>query len=241
VFYFIRRDRLFITKKKEMNFLKKDELRIFLKRNKPIWDNFLLVMAIIFLVVYALPAFNPNLTLSEQENINVIQLFCWIVFALDIIIGISFSSNKKQYLKTHPLEIAAVLLPFLRPLRLLRFISVGSLVIQKISVGKSVGITLKLTIASIFLAFIAAVEITQAERTAPEGNIKTIGDGLWWAISTVTTVGYGDRFPTTNQGRLIALGLMLLGVSLIGVISATMAAWFVRMMQKDDESQKLQK
>jgi voltage-gated potassium channel len=64
---------------------------------------------------------------------------------------------------------------------------------------------------------------------------------LWWAISTVTTVGYGDRFPTTNQGRLIALGLMLLGVSLIGVISATMAAWFVRMMQKDDESQKLQK
>ncbi len=224
-----------------MNFLKKDELRVFLKRNKPIWDNFLLVMAIVFLVVYALPAFKSNLTLSEQENINIIQLFCWIVFALDIIIGISFSRNKKQYLKTHPLEIAAVLLPFLRPLRLLRFISVGSLVIQKISVGKSVGITLKLTIASIFLAFIAAVEITQAERTAPEGNIKTIGDGLWWAISTVTTVGYGDRFPTTSQGRLIALGLMLLGVSLIGVISATMAAWFVRMMQKDDESQKLQK
>ena len=98
-----------------MNFLKKDELRVFLKRNKPIWDNFLLVMAIVFLVVYALPAFKSNLTLSEQENINSIQLFCWIVFALDIIIGISFSRNKKQYLKTHPLEIAAVLLPFLRP------------------------------------------------------------------------------------------------------------------------------
>jgi voltage-gated potassium channel len=94
---------------------------------------------------------------------------------------------------------------------------------------------LKLTIASIFLAFIAAIEITQAERLAPSGNIKNIGDGLWWAISTVTTVGYGDRFPTTSQGRLIALGLMLLGVSLIGVISATMAAWFVRMMQKDEE------
>jgi len=126
-----------------MSFLKKDKLRVFLKRNKPIWDNFLLVMAIIFLVVYALPAFNPNLTLSQQENINVIQLFCWIVFALDIVIGIYFSSNKKQYIKTHPLEIAAVLLPFLRPLRLLRFISVGSLVIHKISIGKSVGITLK--------------------------------------------------------------------------------------------------
>ena len=216
-----------------MNFLKKDKLRVFLKRNKPIWDNFLLVMAIIFLVVYALPAFNPNLTLSEQKNINVIQLFCWIVFALDIVIGISFSRNKKHYLKTHPLEIAAVLLPFLRPLRLLRFISVGSLVIQKISVGKSVGITLKLTIASIFLAFIAAVEITQAERTAPEGNIKTIGDGLWWAITTVTTVGYGDRFPITSTGRVLAVCLMVVGISLMGVITASVAAWFVKMSQDE--------
>jgi voltage-gated potassium channel len=218
----------------------KDKLKVLLRKYKPIWDNFLLFMAIIFLVVYSLPAFNPNLSLNEQENINVIQWFCWIIFALDVFIGFSFSTNKKNYLKTHPLEIAAVLLPFLRPLRLLRFISVGSLVIQKISIGKSVGITLKLTITSIFLAFIAAVEVTLAERAVPEGNIKTIGDGLWWAITTVTTVGYGDRFPTTNQGRLIALGLMLLGVSLIGVISATMAAWFVRMMQKDDESQKLE-
>lgn len=211
-------------------------LRIFLKKYKSIWDNFLLFLAILFLIVYSLPAFNANLSLTAQENINVIQWFCWVVFALDVIVGLTFSKSKTQYLKSHPLELLATLLPFLRPLRLLRFISVGSLVIQKISIGRSVGITLRLTIASIFLAFIAAVEITQAERNAPEGNIKTIVDGLWWAISTVTTVGYGDRYPTTNQGRLIALGLMLLGVSLIGVISATMAAWFVRTMQKDDEA-----
>ena len=213
----------------------KNDLRIFLKKYKPIWDYFLLFMALVFLIVYALPAFNANLSSSAQENINVVQWFCWIVFAIDVLLGFSFARNKKQYLKSHPLEIVAVLLPFLRPLRLLRFISVGSLVVQKVAIGRSVGITIRLTIASIFLAFIAAVEITQAERSAPDGNIKTIVDGLWWAISTVTTVGYGDRFPTTNQGRLIALGLMLLGVSLIGVISATMAAWFVRLMQKDDE------
>ena len=218
-----------------MKKIDKSKIKANLKNKKNIWDNFLLIMALIFLVVYALPAFDSNLSLEAQEDINIIQWFCWTIFALDIIIGLIFTSNIRHYLKTHPLEIAAVLLPFLRPLRLLRFISVGSLVIQKISIGKSVGITLKLTIASIFLAFIAAIEITQAERLAPSGNIKNIGDGLWWAISTVTTVGYGDRFPTTSQGRLIALGLMLLGVSLIGVISATMAAWFVRMMQKDEE------
>lgn len=212
-----------------------DNLKLILKKYKNIWDYFLLFMALVFLVVYSLPAFNPNLSSNSQENINVIQWFCWTVFALDVLIGITFAKSKKLYLKSHPLEIVAILLPFLRPLRLLRFISVGALVVQKVSVGKSVGITIRLAITSIFLAFIAAVEMTQVERVAPNGNIKTIGDGLWWALTTVTTVGYGDKYPTTNQGKLIALGIMLLGISLVGVISATMAAWFVRTMQKDDE------
>jgi voltage-gated potassium channel len=212
------------------------KLRIFLKNNKPYWDYFLLFLAIVFLVVYSWPAFDASLSVNAQENINVIQWFCWIVFALDVVIGLTFAKSRKQYLKSHPLEIIAILLPFLRPLRLLRFISVGALVVQRVSVGKSVGITIRLAITSIFLAFIAAVEMTQVERVAPNGNIKTIGDGLWWALTTVTTVGYGDKYPTTNQGKLIALGIMLLGISLVGVISATMAAWFVRTMQKDDES-----
>ena len=202
---------------------------------KNIWDYFLLFIAIVFLIVYSYPAFVPNLSINSQENINIIQWFCWFIFALDIAIGFTLAQNKKNYLKSHPIELLAVLLPFLRPLRLLRFISVGSLVIQKVAMGKSVGITLRLAIASLFLAFIAAVEITQVERNAPNGNIKTIWDGLWWAFTTVTTVGYGDKFPTTTQGRLIALGLMLIGISLIGVISATLAAWFVRMMQKENE------
>jgi voltage-gated potassium channel len=212
-----------------------EKLKLLLIKYKGIWDYFLLFMALVFLVVYSLPAFNANLSSDAQVKINVIQWFSWIVFALDVIIGITFSSSKLNYLKSHPLELAAVVLPFLRPLRLLRFISVGALVIQKISVGKSVGITIRLAVTSIFLAFIAAVEVTQVERVAPNGNIKTIGDGLWWALTTVTTVGYGDKYPTTGQGKLIALGIMLLGISLVGVISATMAAWFVRTMQKDDE------
>lgn len=203
---------------------------------KTIWEYFLLTLALIFLVAYSWPAFNINLSIEAQENINIIQWFCWFIFALDLIIGFIRAPEKKIFLKSHPLEIIAVLLPFLRPLRLLRFISVGSLVVQKIAIGKSVGITVRLAIASLFLSYIAAIEITQAERNAPNGNIQTIWDGLWWAFTTVTTVGYGDRYPTTTEGRLIALGLMLLGISLIGVISATLAAWFVRLMQKDDES-----
>ncbi|MFZ9227909.1 MAG: potassium channel family protein [Candidatus Nanopelagicales bacterium] len=201
-----------------------------------LWEYFLIALAIIFLVVYSLPAFNQNLSIEAQENINIIQWFCWLVFAIDLIYRFVKAENKKIFIKTHPLEIIAVLIPFLRPLRLLRLISVGSLVIQKISIGKSVAITVRLAIISIFMSYIAAIEITQAERNAPNGNIESIWDGLWWALTTITTVGYGDRYPTTTEGRLIALGLMLLGISLLGVISATLAAWFIRVMQKDDEA-----
>jgi voltage-gated potassium channel len=55
-------------------------------------------------------------------------------------------------------------------------------------------------------------------------NIKTFGDALWWALSTMTTVGYGDRYPTTGEGRLVAGGLMLAGVALLGVITASLAS-----------------
>ena len=133
----------------------------------------------------------------------------------------------------HPLEVAAALLPFLRPLRLLRVISFGSLVIQKVAVGRQFAITIKVIITSIFVAYISAVQITIIERDIDGSNIKNFGDGLWWAITTVTTVGYGDRFPTTTEGRFLAVGLMIMGISLMGVITASVASWFVKMGQNE--------
>jgi voltage-gated potassium channel len=90
-------------------------------------------------------------------------------------------------------------------------------------------------LASIFVAYISAIQITIAERTVDGSNIKNFGDGLWWAITTVTTVGYGDRYPTTTEGRLIAIALMIMGISLMGVITASVAAWFVKMGQEDSQ------
>ena len=126
----------------------------------------------------------------------------------------------------------------LRPLRLLRLISFGSLVLEKVSIGKSLGITIKVILTTLFFGYIAAIQITIVERSSPSGNIKNFGDGLWWAFTTITTVGYGDRYPTTTEGRVLAVCLMVLGISLLGVISATIAAWFVRLMQNEEQSKK---
>ena len=196
-----------------------------------VWNETLTFLALAFLVAFSYPALVNPVPSSTQTLLNIVQWVSWIAFATDLIYGLINAKNKKQYLKKHPLEVAAVLLPFLRPLRLLRVISFGSLVIQKVAVGRQFAITIKVIITSIFVAYISAVQITIIERDIDGSNIKNFGDGLWWAITTVTTVGYGDRFPTTTEGRFLAVGLMIMGISLMGVITASVASWFVKMGQ----------
>jgi voltage-gated potassium channel len=196
-----------------------------------VWNETLTFLALAFLVAFSYPAFVNPVPSSTQTLLNIVQWVSWIAFAADLIYGLFKAKDKKKYLMKHPLEVAAVLLPFLRPLRLLRVISFGSLVIQKVAVGRQFAITIKVIITSIFVAYISAVQITIIERDIDGSNIKNFGDGLWWAITTVTTVGYGDRFPTTTEGRFLAVGLMIMGISLMGVITASVASWFVKMGQ----------
>nr|MBA3233489.1 two pore domain potassium channel family protein [Propionibacteriales bacterium] len=77
------------------------------------------------------------------------------------------------------------------------------------------------------VVFVAAVAMLDAERGAADANIESFGDAAWWAVTTMTTVGYGDRFPVTTEGRLIASALMLAGIALLGVVTAALASWFV--------------
>ena len=194
-----------------------------------IWNEILTTLALCFLVAFSYPAFNEDISPSIKTRIEAVQWICWLAFAVDLVYGIWTADNKKNYLKRHPLEIASVLLPFLRLLRLMRVISFGGLAIQKVAVGRQIAITFKVVLTSIFIAYISAVQITITERAVEGSNIKNFGDGLWWAITTVTTVGYGDRYPTTTEGRFLAVLLMLMGISLVGVITASVAAWFVKL------------
>jgi voltage-gated potassium channel len=203
---------------------------------KKIWNETLTLLALAFLVAFSIPAFLPNISNSTQAQIEIIQWVCWFAFALDLVAGLISADRKKQYLFRHPLEIASVFLPFLRPLRLMRVISFGSLAIQKIAIGRQFAITVKVAITAVFVAYISAVQITISERNVDGSNIKSFEDGLWWAVTTVTTVGYGDRFPTTTEGRLLAVLLMLVGISLVGVITASVASWFVKLSQEETKN-----
>ena len=198
-----------------------------------LWNEVLTFLAIAFLIAFSYPAFNENVSTGRQSLIDVVQWVCWVAFAADLVYGIWNAESKVAYLKKHPLEVMSVVLPFLRPLRLLRVISFGGLAIQKIAIGRQFAITVKVVITALFIAYISAVQITIAERGAEGSNIKDFGDGIWWAFTTVTTVGYGDRFPITGEGRFLAVLLMIMGISLVGVITASVASWFVKMSNNE--------
>ena len=89
--------------------------------------------------------------------------------------------------------------------------------------------------AAVTAVALGSITVLDAEQDAKGANITTFGDALWWARTTVATVGYGDRFPVTVQGRVVAVGLMLVGIALVGAVTATIAAWLVSQVEQERE------
>lgn len=82
-------------------------------------------------------------------------------------------------------------------------------------------------LAAAVVVFAGVAAIYGFERHAAGSTIHSYGDALWWAVVTVTTVGYGDRYPVTADGRGVAVVLMLVGIGLLGIVTANVAAFFV--------------
>ena len=85
------------------------------------------------------------------------------------------------------------------------------------------------------LAFCSALAVLDAERNSQEANIVDFGDAIWWAVTTMTTVGYGDHYPVTGVGRLVGFGLMVGGIALLGTVTATLASWLVEAVAAEKE------
>ncbi|MDQ1704372.1 MAG: voltage-gated potassium channel, partial [Frankiaceae bacterium] len=93
--------------------------------------------------------------------------------------------------------------------------------------------------AAALIVVVIGTVVLNAERDAAGSNIHSFGDALWWAAPTVTTVGYGDRYPVTGLGRALAVVLMVTGIAVLGVVTAAVAAWFVRVSQGPEDADQL--
>ena len=98
-------------------------------------------------------------------------------------------------------------------------------------------ITLYTAGSASLLIFTSALATLDAERHEPGTSIRTFGQALWWALTTITTIGYGDTVPVSTEGRFIAALLMIGGVALIGVVTATLASWIVSLVEEENAEQ----
>jgi voltage-gated potassium channel len=95
-------------------------------------------------------------------------------------------------------------------------------------------IPIVMTAAALLMIVIMGAAILDIERNAPNSNIKTPMDALWWGLVTITTIGYGDRYPVTTEGRLVAGILIIFGVAMISTITASFAAWILSQTDSED-------
>jgi voltage-gated potassium channel len=195
-------------------------------------------VALLFLAAYAWPILDVGLDRGWRRACGFVQGAAWVIFVVDYVARVWVARDRRQYFTKHILDLLIVALPALRPLRLLRLVVLFRVLNRKAAASLRGRVPLYVSISAMTLVFCAALAVLDAERAAPGANIKNFGDAIWWAIVTVTTVGYGDHFPVTVQGRFVAGGLMIGGVALIGVVTASFAAWFIdRVRDEEDETQ----
>ncbi|SPT53787.1 Voltage-gated potassium channel [Actinomyces bovis] len=192
--------------------------------------------ALVFLATYTWEVL-ADLRGEARDSVELILSGIWVLFTADYLIRLWLAPDRKEWALGHLPEAAAVILPMLRPLRLLRLVTLIGILQRKAGAALQGRIALYTAANVSLLAFVAALAALDAERHAPHATITSFGDALWWAITTITTVGYGDLSPVTTGGRLVAVLLMIGGVALIGVVTATLASWIVALVTEENDEQ----
>ena len=186
-------------------------------------------VALIFLAAYAIDV----LAQPRGPAMEIIAWAAWLIFALDYAARLLLSGDRWRWFYRHLFDLAIVALPVLRPLRLVRLVILIS-ALQRAAGSAIRGRVVVYTVSgAVLLAVVASLAVLDAERGTPGAHITDFGQALWWSITTITTVGYGDMTPVTTTGRVIAVLLMIGGITLVGSITATLASWIVERVTDD--------
>ena len=191
-----------------------------------------------FLIAYAWPILDPLLNPDVRTSLAIASWTVWAAFALDFGIRLILAEHRSTYARKHWYDVALICLPMLRPLRLLRLLALARVLNRAATRNLAERVTVYVVGTAIAAVGLGALAVLDAEQNAPGANITTFSNALWWAATTVTTVGYGDHYPVTTTGRVVALALMLVGIAVMGSVTAAIAAWFVQNLNQqsgDDE------
>lgn len=183
-----------------------------LKTRKP-----LNVASVVVIPVYVIESITRNESNPASWVFLALQVLIQVSMAVDLAIRMVLSRRPVLYLSRHKLDALAIGVP---PLRAIGDVTSVRGVLRRKGV-------LRFTVFSSALIAVCALVVFGAERNAPDATIDSLNDAIWWAIVTTTTIGYGDVVPITQEGRAMAVILMMLGIVILAVATANVSAYFV--------------
>ena len=148
----------------------------------------------------------------------------WMLFLIDLVAKLVIAPNKIAFLRSNWIDVLLVVIPWLRPLRLIRVVVVAVRVYKTHTRLAKLDLLIIYTLVMI-ISSATIVGILERGQSSP---FLTYHDTLWWAVVTITTVGYGDFVPVTAGGRIVALILMWGGIAIFGALTANLASFFVK-------------
>jgi voltage-gated potassium channel len=209
------------------------------------YDIFMLALCVWALGLLAVSTFSRWSDSTRQVLTYADNLVCGL-FLIDFGVSLYRAPRKGHYLMTWGWIDLLSSLPFLdvlrwgraaRMLRLLRLFRglKSAWTLTSFVVGRRAESTLLAsTVVALLVIVTASISVLQFEVPAG-GNIASGQDAMWWAVTTMTTVGYGDRYPITSEGRIVGVFLMVTGVGLFGVLSGAVASWFLSPAAKESD------
>jgi voltage-gated potassium channel len=201
------------------------------------YQIFMLVLCLYALTILAIQAAAP-INPSTVAILDYADFAVCLIFLGDFLLSLYRAKNRWKYFVTWgwldllssipTIDIArwgraARILRIFRVLRGLRATQLLASIVMKRRAQNTV---LAACLVALMLVTFCSIAILHFE-SGPDANIKSADDAVWWAFATITTVGYGDRYPTTGEGRLVAVLLMSAGVGLFGTFSGLLASWFI--------------
>jgi voltage-gated potassium channel len=205
------------------------------QRYRDLADWPLTMTALIFLAAYAWQVIG-RIEGSGALWLEAVMWATWGIFAVDYAANLWLAEDRSGWFVRNLHELLIVALPFFRPLRLLRLVTLLSVLHRTLGDTLRGRVVTYVAGSATMLVFVGALAVLDVEQSAPDAKIVTFGDALWWAMTTITTVGYGDMYPVTPIGRMVAAALMMSGIAVLGVVTASIASWLVQRVEDTAEA-----
>ncbi|MFF8377638.1 potassium channel family protein [Streptomyces sp. NPDC015661] len=204
------------------------------------WDRWmetpLTVTSLVFLATYAVRILGHDLPGFARDLCLALTYASWTVFLVDYVVRVRLSGlGLLRFVRHHLLDTVVVILPLLRPLRVVSVYDRVQRRHDKPRLTLYARVMAYAGMTASLLGFAGALTVYAYEHDAPGATILTFGDSVWWACATLATVGYGDVTPVTPMGRLVAVGMMGVGLALLGAVTGSFSSWLIQAFTRDDE------